>query len=185
MRSFLSVCTGLFVASVSALAQAPDSTSRWNAYAFLAPGTSTHFESGRATVHIGGGAERFIYQGLSVGAEVGPVITWTAPGRAAFNPFSNDRVHGLFSPNIAYHFVSNTTDRKLDPFLTGGYSLFFGIGNDLVVPGRGFTNTQSGYNVGGGANFWILRKAAMRLEFRQQSSVWYKTMDVRVGMTFR
>ena len=107
------------------------------------------------------------------------------PGRTAFNPSFDDRVHGLFSPNIAYHFLSNTTDRKLDPFLTGGYSLFFGIGNDLVVPGRGFTNTQSGYNVGGGANFWLLRKAAMRLELRHQSSVWYKTMDIRVGMTFR
>src|SRR6266566_316895 len=75
MKRFLFVCAGFFVASVSAPAQAPDS--RWNAYAFLAPGTSTSVESGRATLHVGGGAEAFLYQGLSLGAEIGPVFSWT------------------------------------------------------------------------------------------------------------
>jgi len=124
MKRFLFVCAGFFVASVSATAQAPDS--RWNAYAFLAPGTSTNVGSGRATIHIGGGAEGFIYQGLSLGAEIGPVIGWSAPGRTLFPYFYNDCVHWLGSPNIAYHFLSNTADRTLDPFLTGGYTLFFG-----------------------------------------------------------
>jgi len=122
MKTFLCVCAIFFVVSVPASAQAPDS--RWNAYAFLAPGSSTNVASGRATIHVGGGAERFIYQGLSLGAEAGPIIPWTAPGRG-FNPSFNDRVHGLASADIAYHFLSNTTDRKLDPFLIGGYSLFF------------------------------------------------------------
>jgi hypothetical protein len=178
MKTFLYICAVLFVVSVSASAQEADS--RWNAYAFLAPGTSTYVESGRATLHVGGGAEAFIYHGLSLGAEIGPFFSWTAPGRG-FTPFS-DRVHGLGSTNITYHFLSNTTDRKLDPFLTGGYSLFFG---NISVVGRGSTSNQSGYNAGGGANFWLLRRAALRLEFRHQSSVWYKTTEVRAGMTFR
>ncbi|SRR5205809_5247757 len=72
MKRFLFVCAGFFVASVSAPAQAPDS--RWNAYAFLAPGTSTSVESGRATLHVGGGAEAFLYQGLSLGAEIGTCL---------------------------------------------------------------------------------------------------------------
>ena len=177
MKRFLFVCAGVFVASVSATAQAPDS--RWNAYAFLAPGTSTSVVSGRATLHVGGGAEAFLYQGLTLGAEVGPVFSWTAPGRG-FTQFS--RVHGLGSANIAYHFLSNSTDRKLDPFLTGGYSLFFA---NLILPGRGSASNQSGYNAGGGANFWLLPRTALRLEFRHQSSVWYKTMELRAGVTFR
>ena len=72
MKRFLFVCAGFFVASLSATAQAPDS--RWNAYAFLAPGTSTSVESGRATLHVGGGAEAFLYHGLSLGAEIGTCL---------------------------------------------------------------------------------------------------------------
>jgi opacity protein-like surface antigen len=180
MKTFLCVCSVVFVISTWASAQVQDA--RWNAYAFLAPGTSTiGGVKGRATFHIGGGAEGFIYRGLSLGAEIGPFIPFSPPGRG-ISLNVNDWVHGLGSSNIAYHFLSNTADRKLDPFVTGGYSLFFA---NLDVPGVGFTKTQSGYNAGGGANFWLLRRAAMRLEFRHQSSVWYKTMEVRVGMTFR
>jgi hypothetical protein len=116
---------------------------------------------------------------MSVGAEVGPLIPWSPPGSGGFG-FSN--ANGLGSANIAYHFLPETTDRKLEPFLTAGYSLFF---HELSIPGRGLTGTQSGYNAGGGANLWLQRKTAIRLEVRHQSSVWYKTMDVRIGVTFR
>jgi hypothetical protein len=183
MKTFLCISAMVFVIPMSALAQ--ESDSRWNAYAFLAPGTTTiGYVQGRASFHVGGGAEGFIYRGLSLGAEIGPYIPFSPPGgRDVFG--GSDHVHGLGSANIAYHFLSNAVDRKLDPFVTGGYSLFFW--NLVNVPGarNGLVKTQSGYNAGGGANFWLLRRAALRLEFRDQSSIWYKNTEVRVGMTFR
>ncbi|OLD57174.1 MAG: hypothetical protein AUG12_04890 [Acidobacteria bacterium 13_1_20CM_2_57_8] len=168
---------GIFFA-FAASASAQPATSRWNGYLFFAPGASEiGSTAGRATIHIGGGGEAFIYHGLSLGAEVGPIISWSPPGSG----FRSD-VHGLGSANIAYHFLPKTTERKLEPFLTAGYSLFF---SGLSVPGRGLTGTQSGYNVGGGVNLWFQRKYAIRLEVRHQSSIWYKTMDIRLGMTFK
>jgi hypothetical protein len=163
---FLCISAVVFVIPMSASAQVQDA--KWNAYAFLAPAMrSIDGGKGRAYLHIGGGAEGFIYRGLSLCAEIGPGI-----------PFSpGDHVYGLGSSNITYHFPAITTDRKMDPFLTGGYSLLFG--------NLSLSSNQSGYNAGGGANFWLLRRAATRLEFRHQSSVHYKTMEVRVGMTFR
>ncbi|HYR44261.1 MAG TPA: hypothetical protein VER98_14625 [Terriglobia bacterium] len=183
MKTFVYICGICCVFLTSASAQV--TTPRWNGYVFFAPGTSTNvFYKELATIHIGGGAEGFIYKGLGAGAEIGPVIAWSAPGGYAISP-PFDRVHGLGSANIAYHFLPRTTDRKLEPFLTAGYSLFFGIGNSLEIPGRGSTHTQSGYNVGGGVNFWLQKKAALRFEVRHQSSIWYKSMDVRMGVTFR
>ncbi|HYR85113.1 MAG TPA: hypothetical protein VE422_13605 [Terriglobia bacterium] len=178
MKKLVYVCGIFFAFSASASAQAI--TPRWNGYLFFAPGASNlDFNGGRATIHIGGGGEAFIYNGLSVGAEVGPFFPWSPPGRGS--TCCSD-VHGLGSANIGYHFLPKTTDRKLEPFLTAGYSLFFG---NLSIPGRGLTGTQSGYNAGGGLNWWFQQKAAIRLEVRHQSSVWYKTMDIRIGMTFR
>jgi len=161
------VICGIFLAFSGSASAQTLTPPRWSEYVFFAPGASnSSFGEDRATVHVGGGGEALIHKGLNIGAEVGPIIG------AGFT-----NVHGLGSANIGYHFLHDATDRKFEPFLTAGYSLFFA---NLSVPGRGRTGTQSGYNAGGGVNLWL-----DRLEVRGQSSKWYKTMDVRLGVTFR
>ncbi len=148
--------------------------SRW--YVFAAPGVgnaAAYGYNGRGIFHFGGGGERFIYRGLAAGAEIGPVVTWSVPG-GGLNVL-RDRVRGLGSANLSYHFIPKSTDRKLEPFVTTGYSLFFANGG----------NTSSGWNVGSGANVWLTQHAAMRVNVTYHHSFVQKVMDVGIGMSFR
>ena len=71
--------------------------------------------------------------------------------------------------------------RKLEPFLTGGWSVCFGERTDF----------QNGFNVGGGVNIWVVKHAALRLEVRDQDHISYfhsqftRFVAFRVGTTFR
>jgi hypothetical protein len=62
------------------------------------------------------------------------------------------------SANLSYHFLSGTKDRKLEPFVTAGYTLFFRAG------------TSTGVNLGGGVNVWLTEHAALRLEVRDNAA---------------
>ncbi len=179
MKIFLSLCAVIFAFSLSASAQTGDQSKR-QGYLFFAPGAgsvgnSFFSDNGRANIHIGAGEEVFIYKGLGVGAEIGPVIPWAAPGFSGGYRLSCcfGRLVGLGSANLSYHFLPNTTDRKLEPFVAAGYSLFFRQG------------TWSGYNAGVGTNVWLKENIGMRFELRDHSSWRYKTMGFGMGVTFR
>jgi hypothetical protein len=62
------------------------------------------------------------------------------------------------SVNVSYHFGSSTKKRKLEPFVTSGYTFFY-VSN-ITLP------HANGGNFGGGVNIWLLRHAALRLEIR-------------------
>ena len=167
MKPFL--CIALLLGlSLPASAQSPN-RSRRQGYFFFAPGVG-NVGPATANIHIGVGGDRFVYKGLGVGVEVGPL-----------GPLSNspnglgwtDSVQGLGSANLSYHFLPSTTERRLEPFVTAGYSLFFRAG------------ISQGYNTGGGVNVWLNRKAAMRFEVRDHHSYSRDTLSFRIGMTFR
>ena len=61
IKTFVYICGLSFAFLTSASAQVANP--RWNGYLFLGPGTITNAGAkGSATIHIGGGAERFIYK---------------------------------------------------------------------------------------------------------------------------
>jgi len=157
MRVLVYLAVVFFAMSCCASAQTPD-RSRGQGYVFFAPGVG-NYEVGKPNIHVGIGGEGFIYKGLGLGAEIGGV------GR--------DRVIGLGSANLSYHFFPGTTDNRLEPFVTVGYSIFFRAG------------TSQGYNAGGGINVWLNKNLAMRFEIRNQHSHRFETVSFRIGVTFR
>jgi hypothetical protein len=84
-------------------------------------------------------------------------------------------VVGVFSPNGCFYFVHGR-DIKLDPFVTGGYTLSFRSGHANL------------FNFGGGLNYRFRTRRGGQLEFRDQvhtdgSSVHY--WGGRFGLAFR
>jgi len=125
--------------------------------------------------NTGFGGEVLIRNGVGVGVEfayAGP--DWSYDGGGAV---------GVGSVNATYHFFGNKSRKLAEPFLTGGYSLYYGQR----------TTTQSGFNLGGGVNLWVFKHAALRLEIRDQGGIHYfdgfspftNFAAFRFGMTFR
>lgn len=113
-------------------------------YWFAAPGGVTAAGHSTFTIHLGGGGEFALRKGFTAGIEggaVGPTTEYTR------------NVMGVGSLNGYYHFRHSRT-AQLDPFVTGGYSLFFRHG------------TANLGNFGGGLNYWFLPTVALRTEFR-------------------
>ena len=147
----------LFTLSFPAAAQEPN-RSKGQGYLLFASGVS-NIGPGSAALQIGGGGEGFIYRGLGFGIEILAVGT--------------DWVVGLGSANFSYHLLPRTKDRKLEPFVTAGYSTFFRHG---IV---------QGYNVGGGVNVWLNKNVGMRFEVRDHEAARRYAVGFRIGVTFR
>ena len=125
------ICFGLLfsvLASASAFAQTSEEH-KGRGYVFFAPGVTSL--GGMGTMHIGGGGEGLVHKGLGVGAELGYMAPWRGFGEGI----------GAFSPNASYHFLSRNAEAKAEPFVTGGYTLFFRSG------------TANGLNFGAGVNW--------------------------------
>ncbi len=136
-------------------------------YVFFAPGQVRAFGQGSTTLHFGGGATYFAKNGLGFGAEVGIVGPKTNFGDFDF---------GLFSLNGYYAF--KTGDKKIEPFITGGYSRSFGH------------ESGANYgNFGGGANFWFMERMGFVAEFRdhihREAGITAQLWEIRMGLTFR
>jgi len=125
--------------------------------------------------NTGFGGEILIHNGVGVGVEFG----YAGPDWS----FSGNGGVGVGSVDATYHFFGNKSRRRVEPFLIGGYSLYYGQR----------TTFQSGYNLGGGVNLWVIKHAAVRLEVRNQGGINYfdgfspfsDFVAFRVGMTFR
>jgi len=111
-------------------------------YVFIAPGVISGEGVSTATLHFGGGGGVLVYRGLAPGAEVGYLAPVHSPGDG----------FGIFSANLSYYFARR--QRRLVPFVTGGYSLAFRSG------------TASGGNFGGGVEYWLGDHVGARFEFR-------------------
>jgi hypothetical protein len=156
----------LVLALVPGLAWAQGSGSyRGHGYVFVAPGGSTVNGHTAGILHFGGGGEGFIYKGFAIAGELG----YLAPTRSL-----GDGI-GVLSANGSYHFKKEDSERKLVPFITGGYSLGFREA------------TANMFNFGGGVNYWFRERTALRVEFRDHvwtgSTVHY--WQFRFGLTLR
>ena len=136
-----------------------------NGYLFFAPGGVSCCGHTAMTLHAGVGGEWVIGKGVGAGAEVGAVGIRESYG---------DSVVGVLSPNGYYHFVHGR-DVKVDPFVTGGYTLMFRYG------------TANLFNFGAGLNYWVKHSLGFRMEFRDHvttpgTAVHY--WGVRLGLVF-
>jgi len=139
-----------------------------NGYVFFAPGGVSCCGYTAMTLHLGVGGEAVLGKGVGIGAEIGALGT-----REDFV----EAVSGTFSANGYYHFA-HRKDVKVDPFVTGGYTLLFRSGHINL------------FNFGGGLNYWAGRRFGIRLEARDHvyapefgSALHY--WGVRFGLAFR
>jgi hypothetical protein len=111
---------------------------------------------------------------LGVSGELG-VLAGTVYGFASY---------GSFSPGVSYHFLQGK-ERKVDPFVTGGYTLMFNS-----------YRQNSLFHFGGGVTCWTSPRLGVRVELRDQvgrsSGFLSPTHDsamhfweVRVALAFR
>jgi len=122
-----------------------------------------------AIAHVGAGGEGFFTKNLGLGADVGyltPMRSWS------------DGI-GTFSPNFVARFRAKSDENKVEPFVTGGYTRFFGDGS------------ANGVNFGGGTNYWFKDHVGLRFEVRDNVMI-PPSMDLtvhhvgfRIGLTFR
>ena len=136
-----------------------------NGYLFVAPGQLHASGFSQTTLQVGLGGEYVIRNsGIGVGGEfsaLGPTSDFSA-------------AVGVASLNGYYHFA-RTRGHRLDPFITGGYSVLFRSGH---------LNTG---NFGGGVNWWFRPHIGLRLEFRDHvhsdggAAHWW---GVRFGIAF-
>ena len=126
----------------------------------------------------GGGGEVFVHKGFGVGGEF----------VKAGSPFGEH----IISANL-YYGVPSTKKNKLEPFLTGGLTFFTVPNTDQPI--------AMGGNFGVGANVWLTKHAALRLEGRgtfggRDISIDYEpwgnsytapqgVASFRIGVTFR
>jgi len=142
-------------------------------YLFAGPGVITASGVSVRVLHGGAGFEIRLPAGLAAGAEGGVLTNLDRRGAVP-----------LGSVNGYYHFIHGRS-HKLDPFVTAGYTALFSDG------------ALNAFNLGGGVNWWFVRHAGLRLEFRdhitQTSFTFISTRasetiqlpEFRVGVAFR
>jgi hypothetical protein len=153
------------LSAVFAAAAAAQSVS---GYAFVAPGGATGSARTQATLQAGAGFEVPVGKGFGAGAEVGALSDLRSWG---------DSTIGVFSPSAYCHFIrDNNRSRRLDPFVDGGYTLFFRSGKLNL------------FHFGGGLHIWAARHLGARIELRDQVASNDGTVHYwgfRLGVAFR
>ena len=139
------------------------SAQRSHGYVFAGPSGISGADVASSNLNFGGGGEWRLTGGVGLGVETGAFIP---KGDASASV-------GVASVNGYFHFPSKG---KIDPYVTGGYSLLFRSGTD------------NGGNFGFGVNLWLFRSLGLKLEFRDHvvssggaTSHWW---GGRVGLNF-
>ena len=136
MKTLIVTTALLLVTPMFAWAQNPDHPYYAEGFGFVA------YEATQGPA--GGVGGEFIDEGFGMGGEF----------LKAESPFGEH----MLSANMSYHFVPSKKNRQFEPFVTGGLTRF-------SVPNLGLYPV-SGWNIGGGANLWLRKHAALRLEVR-------------------
>ena len=157
--------TILLIVWLPLLAAAQDSNySKGHGYVYVAPGVATEWENAK-TVQVGAGGEGFLTKYVGLGADAGYL--------AQFEDYRN---LGTFSLYAVGRFRPKTSNNKVEPFVTGGYTHFFRWG------------TPNGINFGGGVNYWFTDHVALRCEVRDNargSRPLHHFVGFRIGLAFR
>ncbi len=118
--------------------------------------------AGDSTLHYGGGGEAILYKGLGFGVEVGYLSPFRYPSSGI----------GILSIDGQYTFGTGMR-RKVQPFLSGGYTLAFRSG------------TANAVNFGGGIHYWFKDRVGLRTEVRLGGVAEEAIVMLRVGLSFR
>jgi hypothetical protein len=183
MKNFITTAVLLLLTSATAWAQGGDVPHyRAEGYSFfgVGPAIGSTIPPGVVLIypalprpsveHVGLGADLFLYKGLAFAPEVG-YAHWGA----------YDQEAGVGSLDLAYHFLPKSYHGKVEPFVLGGYTCMFNGGFYL----------RGGANFGAGANVWLSKHAALRLETRDEfgrnvSPTGYRDiLEFRLGVAFR
>ena len=135
----------------------------------LRPRTFDVHDYQKTVLHWGLGFEWKAVPHLGIAAELSAIHLYSG------------RPEGMFAANASYHFGASSG--RSAPFATGGYA--YGI------------NSNHGFNLGGGVNYWIRPQVGLRFEVRGtalknltilnvpgrfEPYAW--TVDARVGLNF-
>ena len=167
MKKLIARAALLLLVPMLASAQDADHQYHGEGYWFFAgerSGTAS-FQSGSSTTSLrsgsvsnspqfGGGGEGFVYKGLGLGGELlRSTQSWEGSTLDTW----------IGSVNVSYHTRPSTKNRRLEPFVTGGYTFFY-VSN-ITLP------HANGGNFGVGVNIWLMRHTALRLEIRDDVGV--------------
>jgi hypothetical protein len=144
----------------------PSGAVQWNVFGATGGWTGI----GGTQIGVGIGGERLLFKGLGIGFDVEGF---------GMNRFSSNYGGMVFATNGSYHFKNVTSSGKLVPFGTGGFSA---IGVCESECGGG-----SGFNLGGGVNYWFKPDRGLRVEFRDHVVYdygAYHKLEVRFGFSF-
>jgi opacity protein-like surface antigen len=182
MKIIIALIALLFMGSAVAMAQDTDHPPRGLGYVFVGGGTHS---MGLTT---GFGGERYVIKGLGLGAELG----------AAGVIGDSNKLIGVGSADASYHFFPKKIRGNAAPFLTGGYSNFFGHNTHT---GTGFWGHKplmtQGFNLGGGVDLFAKKHLGVRFEVRYYGhggrilNYTFPNLDqfsfvaFRIGLTFR
>jgi len=178
------IMTALFLLMVlaSVSAQDTDHPPRGQGYAFIGAGSRLMSPT------VGFGGEVYVYKGLGMGVEV---------GGAGLTGNSN-KMTGVGSADLSYHFFPKKLLNNAAPFVAGGYTVFFGHNTHT---GTGLWGHKplatSGFNVGGGVDVFATKHVGLRFDVRYHGhggrilNYVFPNVDqfsftaFRVGVTFR
>jgi opacity protein-like surface antigen len=171
MKKLMAIVVSFLTLPALALAQKGEDTVHGEGYVFAGlseAGPSSAVSINADGINTGFGGDIFGPHGLGAEAEVG---------------YANDNNHaavGTGTLDLSYHLLSSSRHSKLEPFASGGYSIYYGH--------RG---TSSGYNLGGGINFGVIKHMALRFEIRDYAHIGAQFLGAgnfvafRAGVTFR
>jgi len=155
MKKLITTAALLLLVPLLTSAQEADHQYHGQGYVLFGEGVTNS-----ATYHLGVGGEMLVSKGFGFGGEL------------AF--LSGERIG---SADVSYHFGPSTKNRKVEPFVTGGYSFFSAPGN---FPNTDFAN---GGNFGCGVSIWLKKQAALRLEIRDSIGGRILGIDYEPGYT--
>ncbi len=160
-KALVAMLAAVIVMALPQLAGAQNNGTQ--AFIFAAPGGES--PGGSSLLHLGGGAEGFLHGGpVAISGDLGYMTPMAHWGSGV----------GILDLDGGYHW--NTRDKKITPFVSGGYTLGFRDGHFNAM------------NFGGGVNVWMSRHNGLRLEFRDiyhPGTYSFQYINVRIGLTFR
>jgi hypothetical protein len=170
----------LFFAPTWMFGQNADHPPRGQGYVFIGGG------SHKMSPTVGFGGEGYFGKGVGLGAELGAAGFSAAP--------DSNALLGLGSFDASYHYFPRKVAGNAAPYVSGGYTIFFGH-NAVINSGKKvYTN---GFNVGGGVDYFATRHVGVRFDARYYGHggliLHYTYPDInqfsfaafRVALTFR
>jgi hypothetical protein len=131
-----------------------------NVYGYFTAGACNH---GYGIFGGGGGAEGFLWKGISAGVDT------------SYQQFTDGWGFGFFTPQFGYHFINRNKPVRWDPFVTTGGGAAFTSGDS--------TGTA---NLGAGVTYWFKPRLGVRLEYRLHVVAYEEALNTfRIGFSFR